>query len=196
MDKATLVLIETEKAIFELVNSKKQVVASSDDGYSSSLYAQLKPGTYYLHYSSESSTSEVFKSQVKAVSQQYPIDSLLEVSWGTNTAAGQYSGQHQIGSFKDPLTGMKLYDGKDGFEITSGWNEGVEGLISVEQGSIEVNYFNAMRDLVINQTLAAGQTLDFSGSNQAYSLEVIPILPLCGSVYSVSWALGQAWDSN
>lgn len=187
LDKPTLILVETEGAIFELVNSKNEAVASSDDGYSSSLYVQLNPGTYYLHYSSESSTSEIFKSQVKAVSQQYQMNSLLEVSWETNATGEQYNGQHQVGSFKDPLTGMNLCDGSDHFEITSRWNEAVEGLISVAKGSIEVNYFDSMGEESISQTLRTGQTLGFGGDNEANWLEVIPVNPVSASVYSVSW---------
>jgi hypothetical protein len=58
------VRIQTDGAIAELIH-KKQVVAGSDDGYSSNLSATLSRGTYYLKFSSEGSTPEPFTSQIK-----------------------------------------------------------------------------------------------------------------------------------
>jgi hypothetical protein len=58
---ATINLV-TDGAITEIVNSKNQVVLGSDDAYESNLNVFLKTGTYFLHYSSESSTVETFYS--------------------------------------------------------------------------------------------------------------------------------------
>jgi hypothetical protein len=53
----------TQGAIAEIVNSKHQVVASSNDSYESKVETTLKPGTYFLHFSSESSMEEIFTSK-------------------------------------------------------------------------------------------------------------------------------------
>lgn len=65
--KTRTVQIQTGGAIVELVK-KNAVVAGSDDGYSSNFTSQLTRGTYYLHFSSESSTLEAFTSAVTFVS--------------------------------------------------------------------------------------------------------------------------------
>jgi hypothetical protein len=55
--------LTTQNAIAEIVNARNRVVVGSDDAYESKLTATLQPGTYYLHFSSESSLSEIFTSK-------------------------------------------------------------------------------------------------------------------------------------
>ncbi len=64
--KATQIQLDTNGAIAELVRGKSVVVGSSD-AYDSSLTATLTRGTYYLHFSSESSMSEAFTSRLSLV---------------------------------------------------------------------------------------------------------------------------------
>lgn len=61
--KLTQIQLDTNGAIAELVKGKSVVVGSSD-AYDSSLTATLTRGTYYLHFSSESSMSEAFTSRL------------------------------------------------------------------------------------------------------------------------------------
>ncbi len=65
--KTANVQIETSGAIAQLLNSKGMIVADSSDGYESLLTATLKRGTYYLGFSSESSTVEGFTSTLNLV---------------------------------------------------------------------------------------------------------------------------------
>lgn len=64
LSKAATVRIETEGAIAQLLNSKGMVVADSSDGYESLLTANLKRGTYYLGFSSESSIAQAFTASI------------------------------------------------------------------------------------------------------------------------------------
>lgn len=64
LSKAATVRIETEEAIAQLLNSKGMVVADSSDGYESLLSANLKRGTYYLGFSSESSIAQAFTASI------------------------------------------------------------------------------------------------------------------------------------
>jgi hypothetical protein len=64
--KATQVKLDTDGAIAEIVKGKSVVMGSSDM-YDSSLTASLTRGTYYLHFSSESSMSEAFTSRLSVV---------------------------------------------------------------------------------------------------------------------------------
>jgi hypothetical protein len=63
LKKGATINLTTDGAIVEIVNYKNQVVFGSDDSYESNLNGFLKAGTYFLHYSSESSMVETFYSQ-------------------------------------------------------------------------------------------------------------------------------------
>jgi hypothetical protein len=63
LKKGATINLTTDGAIAEIVNYKNQVVLGSDDSYGSDLTGYLKAGTYFLHYSSESSMVETFYSQ-------------------------------------------------------------------------------------------------------------------------------------
>jgi hypothetical protein len=54
----------TQDAIVGILNSSNRVVESSGDGYSSELSTILEPGVYFLQFSSESSISYTFTSQL------------------------------------------------------------------------------------------------------------------------------------
>lgn len=62
LKKGATINLTTDGAIAEIVNFKNQVVLGSNDSYESDLTGYLKAGTYYLHYSSESSMVETFYS--------------------------------------------------------------------------------------------------------------------------------------
>lgn len=64
--KATQIQLDTNGAIAELVKGKSVMVGSSD-AYDSSLTATLTRGTYYLHFSSESSMPAAFTSRLSLV---------------------------------------------------------------------------------------------------------------------------------
>lgn len=61
--RATQIQLDTDGAIAELLKGKT-VITGSSDAYDSSLTASLTRGTYYLHFSSESSMSEAFTSRL------------------------------------------------------------------------------------------------------------------------------------
>ncbi len=63
LKKGATINLTTDGAIAEIVNYKNQVILGSNDSYESNLTGYLKAGTYFLHYSSESSMVETFYSQ-------------------------------------------------------------------------------------------------------------------------------------
>lgn len=65
--RVTTVKVETDGAIAQLLNARGMVVTDSSDGYQSTLIAQLRRGTYYLGFSTESSTSELFTAVVSVI---------------------------------------------------------------------------------------------------------------------------------
>lgn len=54
----------TNNAIAAIVNSSRSVVVDSSDGYSSNLTVTLQPDVYFLQFSTESSISSLFSSQL------------------------------------------------------------------------------------------------------------------------------------
>ncbi|MCC3535602.1 MAG: hypothetical protein JGK03_15625 [Microcoleus sp. PH2017_25_DOB_D_A] len=54
----------TDNAIAAIVNSSRNVVVDSSDGYSSNLTTTLQPGVYFLQFSTESSIPSLFTSQL------------------------------------------------------------------------------------------------------------------------------------
>jgi hypothetical protein len=65
--KPLTISIDTDGAIAQLINSQGQVVVDSSDGYNSNLSAQLEAGIYYIGFSSESSTLEMFNSIINFI---------------------------------------------------------------------------------------------------------------------------------
>ena|SRR4028119_658882 len=54
----------TDNALVAIVDSSYRVVVDSSDGYSSNLTVTLQPGVYFLQFSTESSLTTVFTSQL------------------------------------------------------------------------------------------------------------------------------------
>jgi hypothetical protein len=54
----------TNNAIAAIVNSSHSVVVDSSDGYSSNLTTTFHPGIYFLQFSTDSSTTTLFTSQL------------------------------------------------------------------------------------------------------------------------------------
>jgi hypothetical protein len=59
--------LETNNAIAQIINYKGQVVIDSSDSYDSVLEGHLAAGTYYIGFSTESSTSETFTSSLSFI---------------------------------------------------------------------------------------------------------------------------------
>lgn len=59
--------IDTQNAIVQVINYKGQVVLDSNDSYTSALDGNLAAGTYYLGFSSESSTIGTFTSEISFI---------------------------------------------------------------------------------------------------------------------------------
>ncbi|MCM0594581.1 MAG: hypothetical protein ACIWVG_04565 [Gloeotrichia echinulata HAB0833] len=65
LTKDTTITLTTRDAIAQIINSKGMVVGDSHDSYNSTITVTLKKGTYYLGYSTESSTESIFTSELK-----------------------------------------------------------------------------------------------------------------------------------
>ena len=64
LDEASYLNFFHSGAIAEIVNSNLEVVVGSNDSYAGNLQAYLAPGEYYVHFSSESSRSELFSASI------------------------------------------------------------------------------------------------------------------------------------
>lgn len=60
LDESSYLNFYHNNAIAQILDENQQVIIGSDDGYSGNLQAYLNPGNYYIGFSSESSTSELF----------------------------------------------------------------------------------------------------------------------------------------
>lgn len=65
LTKNTTITLTTKDAIAQIINSKGMVVGDSNDSYNSTITVTLKKGTYYLGFSTESSTESIFTSELK-----------------------------------------------------------------------------------------------------------------------------------
>ncbi|MDJ0581663.1 hypothetical protein [Crocosphaera sp.] len=64
LDESSYLNFYHNNAIAQILDENQQVIIGSDDGYSGNLQAYLNSGNYYIGFSSESSTSELFNASI------------------------------------------------------------------------------------------------------------------------------------
>lgn len=64
LDESSYLNFYHNNAIAQILDENQQVIIGSDDGYSGNLQAYLDPGNYYIGFSSESSTSDLFTASI------------------------------------------------------------------------------------------------------------------------------------
>ncbi len=64
MNVPVQVNLVTDNAIVAIVDCSYRVIVDSNDGYANNLTATLQPGVYFLQFSTESSLTTLFTSQL------------------------------------------------------------------------------------------------------------------------------------
>ena len=64
LDEMSYINFYHNNVIAEILDSNMSVIVSSNDGYDGNLKTQLEASNYYIHFSTDATTSELFTAQI------------------------------------------------------------------------------------------------------------------------------------
>ena len=112
------------------------------------------------------------------------------------TITWQKQGLEKIGTYYDELSGQMVLDASDRYEIPLGYNEGVEGIISVSSGSdLTLNIYDSSGDLYSSYSVGSSP-VGFSFGSDTFTMEISPNNTDVLTEYSISLNLGQVYDPD
>ena len=108
---------------------------------------------------------------------------------------GQEQALHKIGLYNDPEYGQVL-DEYDGFEIPLGYNEGLQGTISVVSGpDLTVDIYN-YGDLYESYTVGSAEPLSLSFQSETHFIDIYANNPYSPTEYALDFNIGQVYDPS
>ena len=108
----------------------------------------------------------------------------------------QQQGLEKVGTYYDDVSGGMVLDEYDRFEVPLGYNEGIEGILSVESGSdVTLDIYDNNGDLYSSYSVGSS-SVGFSFQSDTYTLEVTPNNVDVLTEYSLSLNLGQVYDPD
>ena len=106
----------------------------------------------------------------------------------------QQQGVEKVGTYYDNVSGGMVLDGSDRFEVPLGYNEGVEGIISISSGSdLTLDIYDKNEDLYSSYSVGSSP-VGFSFGGDTFTMEVTPSNADVLTEYSLSLNLGQVYD--
>lgn len=110
------------------------------------------------------------------------------------TTTWQQQGLEKVGTYYDEVSGGMVLDESDRFEVPLGYNEGVEGIISISSGSdLTLNIYDNNGELY-NSYSVGSSPVGFSFQSDTYLMEITPSNTDVLTEYSLSLNLGQVYD--
>ena len=108
----------------------------------------------------------------------------------------QQQGLEKIGTYYDELSGQMVLDDSDRFKVPLGYNEGIEGIISISSGSdLTLDIYDNDGDLY-NSYSVGSSPVGFSFQSDTYTMEISPNDVDVLTEYSLSLNLGQVYDPD
>ena len=101
----------------------------------------------------------------------------------------------KVGTYYDEISGETVLDKRDYYEVPLSYNEGVEGIISVENGSdLTLSIYDNNNNLYSSYSVGSGSPVGFSFSSDTFTMKVTPNNTDVLTEYSLSLNLGQVYD--
>ena len=108
---------------------------------------------------------------------------------------GQEQALHKIGLYNDPEYGQIL-DEYDGFEIPLGYNEGLQGTISVVSGSdLHVDIYN-YDSFYESYTVGSAEPLNLNLQSETYFIDIYAKNLYSLTEYALDFSIGQVYDPS
>ncbi len=106
----------------------------------------------------------------------------------------QQQGLEKIGTYYDDVSEGMVLDESDRYEVPLSYNEGIEGIISVADGSdLTLNIYDNNGELYSSYSVGSSP-VGFSFSSDTFTMEITPSNTDVLTEYSLSLNLGQVYD--
>ena len=104
-------------------------------------------------------------------------------------------GLEKVGTYYDDVSGQMVLDESDRYSVPLGYNEGVEGIISVSSGSdLTLDIYDSNEELYNSYFVGSGSPVGFSFQSDTFTMEITPSNSDILTEYSLSLNLGQVYD--
>ena len=109
----------------------------------------------------------------------------------------QQQGLEKVGTYYDDVSEGMVLDESERYSVPLGYNEGVEGIISISSGSdLTLDIYDNNGDLYSSYSVGSSSPVGFSFQSDTYTMEITPSNSDILTEYSLSLNLGQVYDPD